>query len=135
MKMVEMNWRPSDRQLRQFGLIAMFAMPLLGWLWRLDLTVVAGLAMIGAGMALISLVYAPILRGPYVALCLVTLPIGIVVGELMLLVGFYGVFLPIGMIVRWLGRDDLQRSFEPQANTYWQPKAPPNGPGSYLRQF
>ena len=33
MKLVEINWNPTDRQLRQFGMIALVALPALGWLW------------------------------------------------------------------------------------------------------
>jgi hypothetical protein len=33
MKLVEINWKPSDRQLRQFGWMALAGLPLAGWLF------------------------------------------------------------------------------------------------------
>ena len=33
MKLVEMNWTPGDRQLRQFSGIALAAFPAAAWLW------------------------------------------------------------------------------------------------------
>jgi hypothetical protein len=135
MAMVEMNWRPTDRQLRQFGTVAFIALPLVGWFWHLGTVTIAVLALVGAVMALAGWLYPQLLRFPFVGMCLLGLPIGIVVGELTLLIAFYCVFLPIGLLVRLSGRDDLQRSFDSQAVTYWTPKAQANGPGSYLRQF
>src|SRR5689334_19029746 len=96
MKMVEMNWQPTERQLRQFGVVGLIALPLLAWLW--DLNDPAGLIMttIGAVMGLFAFAAPDVLRYPFIALTLMTLPIGMVVGEIVLLVGYYGIFLPVG---------------------------------------
>lgn len=32
MRLVQMDWHPQDRQLRQFGIICLLALPLVGWL-------------------------------------------------------------------------------------------------------
>jgi hypothetical protein len=34
-----------------------------------------------------------------------------------------------------LGRDSLQRKFEPEATTYWQPKRQPADTADYFRQW
>ena len=36
MKLVEVNWSPTDRQLRQFGTAALIALPLAAWWWARD---------------------------------------------------------------------------------------------------
>ena len=41
MKLIEINWQPTDRQLRQFGVICLVALPALGWLWGGGTTIVA----------------------------------------------------------------------------------------------
>ena len=37
---------------------------------------------------------------------------------------FYGVFTPLGLLMRLGGRDLMKRSFDPQAMTYWVLKNP-----------
>jgi hypothetical protein len=54
---------------------------------------------------------------------------------LVLAVIWYGVFTLVALVFRLIGRDALQRSFEPDAPTYWQPKALPTDPRRYLRQY
>ena len=134
MKMVEVNWSPTDRQLRQFGLIALVALPLLGWLWHLGATATQVLAAIGVLAAAIALLYPRALKYPFLTLCLLSLPFGIVMGEVILLLSFLTIFAPLALLFRLMGRDALQRGSIRARATYWQPKAVPNGPGSYLRQ-
>ena len=135
MKLVAINWQPADRQLKQFGLVALGALPFLGWLWGAERQLILILALIGAGLAALAFVSPRAVKPIFLGLTLLTLPIGMVVGELFLLLLYYVVFLPTGMIFRLLGRDALQRNLDPAAPTYWQPKAQPTGPASYFHQF
>jgi hypothetical protein len=135
MKLVEMNWSPTARQLRQFGLISLVALPALGWLWGGGLPLVAALAVAGALMALLGLAYPRSLRPVFLGLSLLAIPIGIVVGEVALAVVYFGVVTPTAWISRRFGHDPLQRNFQPDAASYWQPKRPPQGPASYLRPW
>lgn len=134
MKLVEMNWKPSDRQLSQFGLISLAAFPVLGWMWHADGRTIAGLTTLGATLAVAGLFRPQSLKFPFLGLTLLTLPIGLVVGEVVMLVCYFTLFLPLGMIFRLMGRDALQRNFNREASTYWQPKTQPAGSASYLRQ-
>jgi len=133
-KLVQINWNPSDRQLRQFGIVSLVAFPLLAWLWKASLAVVVGFGLAGAGLALLGLTFPRALKPIFLGLMLVSLPIGLVVGEAAMLVIYYGVFLPIGLVFRILGRDSLEMRFDRQAVTYWRPKPQPRGPASYYRQ-
>jgi hypothetical protein len=56
------------------------------------------------------------------------------VGELAMLLIYFGVFLPIGLLFRAAGRDALQRRFDPSQNSYWQAKKQPHDIASYFRQ-
>lgn len=135
MKLVEMNWQPSARELRQFGLIALVAFPFLGWVWGASPVVMSVLAAIGAVLACLGFVAPVAVKPVYIGLCLVTMPIGLVVGEVMMAVVFYGVFLPIGLVFRLIGRDALQLQLDRQAPTYWQAKKRPAGAASYFQQW
>jgi len=144
MSLVEMQWNPSERQLRQFGLIAMAALPLSGWLLAgaprpgaagaTQWAVVGFLAVAGAAAAIVALVRPRALHWPFVSASLVTWPLGLVVGELVLAIIYFLIFVPVSMIFRVLRRDALDRRIDRQAASYWQPKRQPAGPESYFRQ-
>src|SRR4051812_37974508 len=104
-RLVEINWRPSDRQLRQFGVISLFALPLAGWLVMgrpvafaeapIARNVLVTLAALGAVAATLGLLRPQMLRPVFVGACLVSFPIGLVAGELTMLLIYFGVFLPV----------------------------------------
>jgi hypothetical protein len=56
-------------------------------------------------------------------------------GELAMLVLFFGVVFPIGMLLRLLGRDALELKKASRSGTSWGPKEQPRGPASYYRQW
>ncbi|MGE5191352.1 MAG: SxtJ family membrane protein [Deltaproteobacteria bacterium] len=133
MKFIEINWTPTDRQLRQFGLTALVALPGLGWLWGAGPRGITGLLSAGIAAAILGWIGPRILRPAFVGLSLLTFPIGAVVSELTLLVMFYGVFLPVGLLFRVLGRDPLEREFNRQSTSYWAPKRQSRGVAGYFR--
>ncbi|HEY4313509.1 MAG TPA: SxtJ family membrane protein [Pirellulales bacterium] len=144
MALIDIAWKPSDRQLRQFGAIALVALPLAGWLfsgkpWPAAVTHAQGtaivtLAALGVIAAVLAVVRPQTLRWPFVGATLVTLPIGLVVGEIVLAVIYFGMFLPVSLIFRLMGRDALERRVDRNVSSYWQPKTQPAGPESYFRQ-
>jgi hypothetical protein len=75
------------------------------------------------------------LRFVYVGLTVATFPIGWLVSQLLLVLIYYGVFTPVGLAFRVLGRDALERRFEPDAPTYWQTKRRTADMRQYLRQY
>jgi hypothetical protein len=48
---------------------------------------------------------------------------------------YFGVITPVALLFRLLGRDALQRRFQPQTDTYWRPKPGATDVHSYFRQF
>ncbi len=134
MKLIEANWNPTSRQLCQFGVICAFALPLIGWLWGATSTVLGGLAGTGIVLAILGLTVPVVVKPVFVLLMLVAMPIGLVIGELAMLIIYFGVFLPIGFGFRLIGRDALQLTLDRDAETYWQPKRQPKDVASYYRQ-
>ena len=134
MKLIECNWEPSNRQLRQFGIVCLFALPLVGWLWGGGGEVVRLLAMVGLLLAIAGFACPRTLKPVFIALTIVATPIGMVIGELAMLLVYFGVFLPIGLVFRAMNRDALQLKFDSRARTYWQAKKPPGGAADYYRQ-
>ncbi len=134
MALIETNWNPTARQLRQFGSLCLVSFPLLGWLWSGNLTVISALAGLGLLIAITAYVYPKGISPFFVGLMLITAPIGMVVGEVAMFLIYMTVFLPIGMLFRITSRDRLRLKIDRHATSYWQAKRPPKSVGSYYRQ-
>ncbi len=134
MPLAQLNTNPSDRQLKQFGVISAIALPALAWLWDGGRPLILALAGVGASLGFVGLLQPRLLRWPFVALTVVLLPIGLVVGEVVLALTYFAVLLPIGLVFRLLGRDRLQLKADRAAESYWRGKLMPRDVGSYLRQ-
>ena len=135
MKLVEINWSPSARQLRQFGLICLFALPAVGWLWSASSRTLTWLSGIGAVMAVLGLGAPRALKPAFIGLMLLALPVGMVVSELAMILIYFGVFLPIGLCFKLMRRDALNRSLQPESGSYWSEKKAPANLSSYYRQW
>jgi hypothetical protein len=130
-----MNWNPSDRQLRQFALIALAALPAAAWIWSSGNPAATGLAAAaGLGIGGVGIFRPRRIRFVFLALMLAAMPIGMVVTEIALAAIYFGVFVPLGLCMRWLGRDPLERGIDRSAKSYWQIKKRPKNAASYLRQ-
>lgn len=135
MKLVELNWNPAERQLKQFGIACAIAFPVICWLWNANPGVIGIAAGIGAAVAVLAFAVPPAVKPLFIGLSLVAAPIGILVGEIAMLVVYGCVFLPIAIVFQLMARDRLQLRIDKSAATYWRPKKQPTGPASYYRQF
>src|SRR5438874_3950784 len=129
MSLVKMDWKPPDKQLRQFGWCALVALPLIAWMllgWSApsawtsaDALFVGVFTAVGALFAALGQLWPTGLKPIFLAATVVTIPIGLVVGEALLVVVYFLVFTPVAFVFRLIGRDVLHRRFEPAAATYW----------------
>ena len=88
--------------------------------------------------ALFTLVYFVVpawRRAMYLGWVYATYPIGWVVSHLVVIMVYYGVFTPIGLVMRLGGRDALHRRLEPSASTYWVERRGVDDRKRYFRQF
>jgi hypothetical protein len=146
-KLVEINFRPNERTLRQFGWIALGGFALLavcawnGWLvFRHGLgdaraPVAYGLAALGAVSALFSLAYPKANAPLYVGLSVVAFPIGFVLSYVIMATLFYVVIAPVGFALRLFGMDPMQRGIRRDAPTYWLDARPARAKADYFKQF
>jgi predicted membrane metal-binding protein len=59
-----------------------------------------------------------------------------VVNPVVLGLMFYIAVVPVALVMRLVGKDPLQRRFDPQADSYWEPRDPPGpAPKSMIDQF
>lgn len=134
MKLIEINWQPTDRQLRQFGMVCFLALPTIAWFWGGSTPIIAMLAVIGLLCATAGVLYPQALKPFFLALTLVATPIGIVIGELVMLTIYFGVFLPLSLLFRISQRDSLGLLIVRNQDSYWEVKKKPRDVASYYRQ-
>lgn len=134
MPLVRLNWSPDTRLLRQFGWIACaVGLALAVFVWDGWPGIVAASA--GLLSALASLIRPSWNRPLFVGLSIVTYPIGLVVSTAVLLVLFYAVVTPIGLLLRLFGHDPLARGFDRAAASYWVAARPSRPNDDYFRQY
>jgi hypothetical protein len=122
MAMISINWNPSRRELRQFaGLCLVFFGGIAAWMYLRHGTGPwpTTLAALAVGLGIPGLAFPMLLKPVYVGWMAAAFPIGWTVSHVLLGVIFYGIVTPIGLLLRLLGRDPMNRKFDPQAKTYW----------------
>lgn len=138
MAVIEMNWRPSHRDLRVFALVQLIAAGVGAWLlhkhWGWDVPAIAvmviAVTLLGVGMA-----QPERLQSLFVIWMLAAFPLGWVMSHLMLAIVYYGVVTPIGLMLRLAGRDSLQQRSRSDATTFWIERPAPPESSRYFRQF
>lgn len=137
--LVEIEWHPTDRQLRVFGVSGLLA----SLAAALVLTFVWGVAILwailalaaGAAIFLCSLIAPAITRILFIGLTLVGMPVGLVVSFVVLAVFYFLLLTPLALLFRLIGRDALCRHFNADATSYWVPHKPNDNAEQYFHQF
>ncbi|MFO1002212.1 MAG: hypothetical protein U0936_17915 [Planctomycetaceae bacterium] len=135
MAVFRINTTPGNRQLRQFGLLCIVLLPAMAWVWGGSSSTIGAAALIGAGLGVLGILAPGSLKPIFVGLVLVSFPIGLIVGELILLMIFAGVFLPMALLFRLIGRDVLQRRMNAESETFWVPRSAPTNVRRYFQQY
>jgi hypothetical protein len=76
-----------------------------------------------------------ILRIVFLLAAYLTLPIGMVVSSVILMMIYYLILTPIGIGMRMVGHDPMRRKFDPDAGTYWVSRDPISESERYFKQF
>lgn len=146
-KLVEINFNPDDKTLRQFGAIAFVGFGLLAALAYYEklvfafglgnarMTVVTVFLALGCIALLFSLIAPKANRALYVGLTLLAFPIGFVLSYVIMGTLYFLVIGPVAILFRIFGRDSMHRGYDPNAATYWQPASPPRDKESYFHQY
>ena len=129
---------PTAMELRYFGLLLAAFLGVIGALarfrWRGP---VAGWALWSLALAVASAYYAlPPLRRPlFLAWRTALLPVERTVSYLAMGIVYFLVFMPVGLILRAVGRDPLDRRFDRGAGSYFVRRRMASDPAQYFRQF
>ena len=137
--MIEINWNPTRKDLRIFGIAALIAsivISLLLYIFKgIELQWISILIVVGSAIFLCSFISAKATRMIYLGLSLVTLPIGWILSFILLAVFYYLIVTPTGLIFRLTGRDPLHRKFDSTTKSYWIKRKSPDTLDRYFHQF
>jgi hypothetical protein len=129
---------PAPRVLRQFaGLWIVFFGGLACWRFFVsgDAATAGRLFLLAFTVGPIGLLFPKAVKPVFVGWLILAFPVGWLVSRAVLVLLFFGIFSPIGVLFRLMGRDLLQLRRQPDRDTYWTRKASQAGAASYLRQY
>ena len=139
MSLIEVNWNPSHKQLRNFGVVALIATPLISLLLYLIKGVliywISAILAVGVIIFLSSRISLRITKVFYLFLMTAAAPIGFVVSITLLAIFYFLLLMPLGLLFRLIGRDPLCRRFDPKVDSYWIVHRQPESLDRYFHQF
>jgi Saxitoxin biosynthesis operon protein SxtJ len=138
MRWSDIEFDPPRKVLRQFaGIWLVFFGGLALWeILGQGRTGVGGiLAVLAVTIGPLGLIRPDWMRFIYVGWMILAFPVGWTISQIILLAMFFGLFTPIGLVFRLLGRDMLQRTRRPELESYWEPKPASTDLRRYFKQF
>ena len=135
--MIQINKNPSKTELFWFGMLCIGFFGLLGLSVMHKSHSMRGARDVwiaGAVLVVIYFAISPLRRPIYLGWMYAAFPLGWVVSHVLLTVAYFGVIVPVGLLMRLMAQDPLTRKFEPTAATYWTPHDPGTDPDRYFRQ-
>ena len=137
MAIVDINWNPSQRDLRVFsGLLSAFA-AFVAWSIDsgLESTVSRVIAGSGCVAGVVGVLMPRLARPLYVGWMVAVSPIAFVVSNTILAAVFFLLVWPLAMLMRLKHRDALRLKIDRSVQTYWLPRQSETDPRRYFRQF
>ena len=144
MSVVEVDWRPDARKLRQFALIWLAGFGAVGLIvtWKVGALNGSGrwvapgvLWVLASSVALIGLAAPRAVLPIYLAWMALALPIGWVMSHVILAAIYFGIFSSVALVFRLIKRDALSRRFDPTVDSYWVKRTAKSEVERYFRQF
>jgi hypothetical protein len=137
MALLDINWNPGRRELRQFaGLWILFFGSVGAYCrWVSAAPTAATVVWIVAALGLVGLAAPHVMRPIYVVWMALALPIGWTVSHLVLILIYFGVIAPVGFTMRLFGYDPMKRSYDRSLASYWVDHDPAGEPARYFKQY
>jgi hypothetical protein len=144
MALVQLNWKPSAKELRSFGAIFLVGFVIIGlvkyfspfeWLISRNQNVGLTFIIIGVVVGAIGLTGTKLALPLYWIWLSIAFVMGNIVSRVIIAVIYYLVVTPVGWLAWLVGRDKLQLKKKKNQQTYWVKTSLPKEPRKYERQF
>ena len=135
---IELNLAPTKNELRWFGgLLAAFVAAVGGVVrWQLEAPDAALAIWCTGGVLVAAYAVAPaLLRPVYIGLLRTTYPVGWLLSHGVLAAAYFLVLTPIGLVLRLVKGDPLERAIDRSRPSYWTKRGPKAEVRRYFRQF
>jgi len=134
--MLDINWNPSRRELRQFACLWLPAFAAFAGtvIYRSGgATAAVVIWTVAALVAAIGLASPQRVKPLFVGWMAAAFPIGWAVSHTVLAIVYFGLFTLVGLLMRIFRYDPLDRTAS--RTTYWRPRNEPTSAVAYFRQF
>ena len=138
MSLVRVNRHPSRKQLNQFGFIWLVFIACFGGIVWFKLSAPIAAAAVWAAAVIVPVIgwiFPAFMRLIFVGMSLAAWPIGFVVSHVVLALVYYLVVTPIGLVMRMVGYDPMNRGSAEHETSRWVPRDGDRKAESYFRQF
>ncbi len=139
MGLIDINLNPDNKDLRIFALAGLAASIIIAILLYAtqNLTIKQSLCIGAVGLSLfvLSVVYIKAVKFIYIALILVTYPIGTIFSMVVLAIFYYLIITPVGLFFKIIGRDTLRHNYRLNVDSYWVSHKMPDNIKRYFQQF
>ena len=138
MGMIEVKKDFTRRELLWFGPLFALFVGIIGTILyrRVGVPVAAYVLWTASGVLIIVYYLLPAIQTPaYRAWIYAVMPIGWVVSHVVMFFVYYAVVTPIGLAMRAVGYDPMQRRIDRSAETYWIKREPTTDKQRYFRQY
>ena len=138
MPLANINWNPDARRLRLSAACLPIAALLPAYLTYRFIEssgLASGILGVALVVSFVGLVRPPWFRPLYVVWTAVGLPFRWILSHVLLLLIFFGVVTPIGLLLRALGYDPMRRAADERATTYWVERPDSDDHQRYFRQY
>jgi hypothetical protein len=138
MQWSDISLRPPARTLRRFACLwLVFFGGVACWQWfgRGNELWAGIVGLVAVAVGLPGLLVPKLVQPIYVASMVVAFPIGWTISRFVLMCVFYGLFTPLGLVFRLMGRDALRLRRPSNGETHWLPKPAATSSHRYFQQF
>lgn len=139
MALLDINLKPSDKMLKDFGKFALFVSVLIAAFNFYKGFVVlntAGYIVLGGVLVFVaSLISTFLIRPIYITMVVVTFPIGWAISHLILAFFYYCMITPLAIFFKLTGRDIMHRTYDKACKSYWIKHETPTSLKQYKQQF
>ena len=136
--LAQINWHPSNPDLRKFGLTLIIGFALIGGLvyWLGNSAVAFWMWKISVAIGLLALLLPPLSLPFYWAWMGIAFVMGTIISFFIVALIYYVIITPVGLIMKIIGRDALKlKKSSFQNDTYWETHPDISSKDYYKRLF